>query len=180
MDGPLVVNFQNCFRWLDYHVVCHFVDRCLSFRTCCFGHFVECSSSIYRLWLPFGIFKLWYLSMFRGQCLIEMTSGTMRLCHCIVCHPSIVFSVIPPLYQQREIKDWNCSGNANRSSIIFFYHNIDLWTLINTKVWRCQRVIIICISKKNIQQNGQNNKYERTNNDLQSGTRRGNLVTNRW
>jgi hypothetical protein len=27
-----------------------------------------------------------------------MTSGTMRLCHCIFSHPSIVFSVIAPLY----------------------------------------------------------------------------------
>jgi hypothetical protein len=33
-----------------------FVDRCLSFCTFSFGHYVVCSSSIYRFWLP-----LWYL-----------------------------------------------------------------------------------------------------------------------
>ena len=40
-------------------------------------------------------FKL--ISKFKGQCLIEMTSGTMRLCHCIFSHPSIVLSVFAPL-----------------------------------------------------------------------------------
>ena len=34
----------------------YFVDRCLSFCTFSFGHWVVCSSSIYRFWLP-----LWYL-----------------------------------------------------------------------------------------------------------------------
>jgi hypothetical protein len=33
-----------------------FVDRCLSFCTLSFGHYVVCSSSIYWFWLP-----LWYL-----------------------------------------------------------------------------------------------------------------------
>ena len=33
-----------------------FVDRCLSFCTFSFGHYVVCSSSIYWFWLP-----LWYL-----------------------------------------------------------------------------------------------------------------------
>ena len=33
-----------------------FVDRCLSFCTFSFGHYVVCSSSIYGFWLP-----LWYL-----------------------------------------------------------------------------------------------------------------------
>jgi hypothetical protein len=33
-----------------------FVDRCLSFCTCSFGHCVVCSTSIYGFWLP-----LWYL-----------------------------------------------------------------------------------------------------------------------
>jgi hypothetical protein len=38
-------------------VVCVcFVDRCLSFCTFSFAHFVVCSSSIYGFWLP-----LWYL-----------------------------------------------------------------------------------------------------------------------
>jgi hypothetical protein len=36
-----------------------FVDRCLSFCTFSFGHYVVCSSSIYGFWLPpFGVFKL--------------------------------------------------------------------------------------------------------------------------
>ena len=40
-----------------------FVDRCLSFCTFSFGHYVVCSSSIYGFWLPpFGIFKL-FLSL---------------------------------------------------------------------------------------------------------------------
>jgi len=33
-----------------------FVDRCLSFNTFAFGHFVVCSSSLYKFWLP-----LWFL-----------------------------------------------------------------------------------------------------------------------
>ena len=49
-----------------------------------------------------------------------MTSGTMKFCHCIVCHTSSVLSVIPSLYQQRESKIENCSGNGDRSSINFF------------------------------------------------------------
>jgi hypothetical protein len=105
------LSFRKCF------VLC-FVDRCLSFCACCFGHFVVCSSSIYIFWLPFGIFKL--LSKFKGQCLIEMTSGTIRLCHCIVCHPSIVFSVIPHYINREKSKIENCSGNGDRSSMIFF------------------------------------------------------------
>jgi hypothetical protein len=35
-----------------------FVDRCLSFCTFSFDHCVVCSSSIYRLYYLFGIFKL--------------------------------------------------------------------------------------------------------------------------
>jgi hypothetical protein len=39
-------------------VVCVcFVDRCLSFCSCSFGHCVVCSASIYGFWLP-----LWYLN----------------------------------------------------------------------------------------------------------------------
>jgi hypothetical protein len=44
-----------------------FVDRCLSFCTCSFGHCVVCSSSIYRFWIP-----LWYLQT-------RSTSGTRRV-----------------------------------------------------------------------------------------------------
>ena len=57
------------FRFLDNSPVCSgvcvtrslalyvfFVDCCLSFWICSFGHGVVCSSSIYGLWLP-----LWYL-----------------------------------------------------------------------------------------------------------------------
>ena len=84
----------SCYSILVLCFLC-FVDGCLSFCTCCFGHFVVCSS-IYRFCLPFGIFKLF--SQFKSQSVIEMTSGTMRLCHCIVCHPSIVLSIIAPLY----------------------------------------------------------------------------------
>ena len=76
-----------------------------------FGHFVVCSSSIYRFWLPFCIFKL--LSKFKGHSLIEMTSCTMRVCHCImssflciVCHPSILLSVIFPLYFLSSFHMW--------------------------------------------------------------------------
>ena len=35
-----------------------FVDRCLSFCTFSFGYCVVCSSSMYGIWLPIGIFKL--------------------------------------------------------------------------------------------------------------------------
>ena len=81
-----------------------FVDRCLSFCTCCFGHFVVCSSLIYRFWLLFGIFKLF--SKFKSQSLIEMTFVTMRLCHCSVCHASILLSVIAPLYCLSSFHMW--------------------------------------------------------------------------
>ena len=36
-----------------------FVDRCLSFFTFSYGHYVVCSSSIYRFWLP-----LWHLTTY--------------------------------------------------------------------------------------------------------------------
>ena len=36
----------------------YFVDCCLSFYTVSFDHCVVCSSSIYGLYYPFGIFKL--------------------------------------------------------------------------------------------------------------------------
>ena len=40
-------------RVTRYSVVCVcFVDRCLSFCTFFFGHYVVCSSSIYGFWLP--------------------------------------------------------------------------------------------------------------------------------
>ena len=34
-----------------------FADRCLSFCTFSFGHFIVCSSSIYGFWLPFWYFQ---------------------------------------------------------------------------------------------------------------------------
>jgi hypothetical protein len=40
-----------------------FVDRCLSFCTFSFGHYVVCSSSIYGFWLP-----LWYLQTPLKKC----------------------------------------------------------------------------------------------------------------
>ena len=85
----------SCYSILVLCFLC-FVDRCLSCCSCSFGLCVVCSSSIYRFWLLFGIFK--FFSKFKGQSLIEMTSGTMIFCNCFVCHPSIVFSVILPLY----------------------------------------------------------------------------------
>ena len=47
-SGPHVTRFLVLY-------VC-FVDRCLSFCTFSFGHFIVYSSSIYGVWLP-----LWYL-----------------------------------------------------------------------------------------------------------------------
>ena len=114
-----------------------FVDRCLSFCTCCFGHFVFCSFSIYRFWLLFGIFKLF--SEFKGQSLIEMTSGTMRHCHYIVCHPSIVLSVILPLYFLSSFHMWLsitlllCSRISQKSA--------QLWQ-DNIKQWRSSTQLI--------------------------------------
>ena len=107
-----------------------FVDRCLSFCTCSFDHCVVYSSSIYRLWLLFGIFKLF--SKFKGQRLIEMTSGTMRFCHCFVCHPSMVLSVIPPLYCLSFFHMWLsitffvCSRISQKSAQLW-QNNIKQW-----------------------------------------------------
>jgi hypothetical protein len=45
----------NCVTRSLVLCIC-FVDRCLSFCTCSFGHCIVCSFSIYRFWLPpFGI-----------------------------------------------------------------------------------------------------------------------------
>jgi hypothetical protein len=107
-----------------------FVDRCLSFCTYSFDHCVVYSSSIYRLWLLFGIFKLF--SKFKGQSLIEMTSGTMRLCYCFVCHPSIVLSVILPLYFLSFFHMWLsitilvCSHISQKSAQLW-QNNIKQW-----------------------------------------------------
>ena len=53
-SSPPVFNGVRVTRYLVL-CVC-LVDRCLSFCTFTFGHFVVCSSSIYEFWLP-----LWYL-----------------------------------------------------------------------------------------------------------------------
>ena len=69
--------------------------------------------------LLFGIFKLF--SKFKGQSLIEMTSCTMRLCHCIVCHPSSVLSVIPPLYYLSSFHCIFCHPSICDFRIRFWY-----------------------------------------------------------
>ena len=52
-----IVNFSLSVCVTRSLVLCLcFVDRCLSFCTFPFGHYVLCSSSIYGFWLP-----LWYL-----------------------------------------------------------------------------------------------------------------------
>jgi hypothetical protein len=54
MSSPPVFSAVRLTRSLVLYVC--FVDRCLSFCTFYFGHYVVCSSSIYGFWLP-----LWYL-----------------------------------------------------------------------------------------------------------------------
>jgi len=53
-SSPPVFSGVRVTRSLVLYVC--FVDRCLSFCTFSFGHYVVCSSSIYGFWLP-----LWYL-----------------------------------------------------------------------------------------------------------------------
>jgi hypothetical protein len=78
---------------------------------------------------------LWYpqiLSKFKGQSLIKMTSGTMRFCHCFVCHPSIVLSVIFPLSFLSFFHMWLsitllvCSRISQKSAHLW-QHNIEQW-----------------------------------------------------
>jgi hypothetical protein len=54
LSSPSVFTGVRFTRSLVLYVC--FVDRCLSFCTFYFGHFVVCSSLIYGFWLP-----LWYL-----------------------------------------------------------------------------------------------------------------------
>ena len=54
MSSPPVFSGIRVTRSLALFVC--FVDCCLPFCTCSFGHYVVCSSSIYGFWLP-----LWYL-----------------------------------------------------------------------------------------------------------------------
>ena len=54
LSSPLVFSGVRVTRSLVLYVC--FVDRCLSFCTFPFGHFVVCPSSIYGFWLLF-----WYL-----------------------------------------------------------------------------------------------------------------------
>jgi hypothetical protein len=54
MSSPPVYSGVRVTRSLIIYV--YFVDHCLSFCACSFGHCVVCSSSIYGFWLP-----LWYL-----------------------------------------------------------------------------------------------------------------------
>ena len=56
LSSPPIFNGVRVTRYLVL-CVC-LVDRCLSFCTFTFGHFVVCSSSIYEFYYPFGIFKL--------------------------------------------------------------------------------------------------------------------------
>jgi hypothetical protein len=58
-----------------------FVDRCLSFCTFSFGHYVVCSSSIYWFWLP-----LWYLqTILNDSVLFCIFSNRYRITLRIVC-----------------------------------------------------------------------------------------------
>jgi hypothetical protein len=56
LSSPPVFSGVHVTRSLVWYVC--FVDRCLSFCTFSFGHYVVCSSSIYGFWLP-----LWYLQI---------------------------------------------------------------------------------------------------------------------
>ena len=56
LSSPPIFNGVRVTRSLVL-CVC-FLDRCLFFCPFSFGHFVVCSSSIYRFWLPLCIFKL--------------------------------------------------------------------------------------------------------------------------
>ena len=66
-----------------------FVDRRLSFCTFSFGHYIVCSSSIYGLWLPSDIFKvflillLWKSNSRTSLCQTEHTD-------CIDIHVNIL------------------------------------------------------------------------------------------
>ena len=54
LSSPPVFSGVRFTRSLVLYIC--FVDRCLSFYTFSFGHYVVCSSSIYGFWL-----RLWYL-----------------------------------------------------------------------------------------------------------------------
>ena len=50
LNSPPVFSGVRVTRSLVLYVC--FVDRCMSVCPCSFGHYVVCSSSIYRFWLP--------------------------------------------------------------------------------------------------------------------------------
>jgi multidrug transporter EmrE-like cation transporter len=62
LSSPPVFSGVRVSRSIVLYVC--FIDRCLSFCTFSFGHCVVCSSSVYGVWLLFGIFKLLLISMF--------------------------------------------------------------------------------------------------------------------
>jgi len=72
MSSPPVFSAVRVTRSLVLYV--YFVDRCLSFCTFSFGHFVVCPYSIYGFWLPLwylqnllNIRLVWYYDIFRFE-----------------------------------------------------------------------------------------------------------------
>ena len=79
----------------------------------------------------------------------------MKIYICIIsCHYLFVFYYYSNLYEL-----------AFKSLHVFFYYYI---VKLKEEFEDTKGVIIIRISKKNRQHNGQNKKYKRTNNDLQN------------
>jgi hypothetical protein len=76
MNSPLVFSGVHVTRSLVLYLC--FVDRCLSFYTLSFDHFVVCSSSIYGFW-----WSCWYLQTLLSQDLDFQRH--VLLCSMILC-----------------------------------------------------------------------------------------------
>jgi hypothetical protein len=103
-----------CFRCSCYStlVLCFlcFVDRCFSFCTCCLAillFFFDIQNLI-TLWDLQTLLKVQRSKFDRNNFLYYETLPLYCLSsfHCIVCHPSIVLSVILPLYFLSSFHMW--------------------------------------------------------------------------
>ena len=102
-----------------------FVDRPLSFCTFSLGHYIVCSSSIYGLWLPSDIFKIFLIL------LLSKSNSRISLCQtehtdCIDIHANYFgyqsLSHIP----YNLLTSWNIYiiTDKTRLHIQFFFTNI--------------------------------------------------------
>jgi hypothetical protein len=124
-----------------------FVDRCMSVCPCSFGHYVVCSSSINRFWLPLCYLQTLHTNLYNLKLEWLLKSGNNSW----MATGKMLILLISDITTLKQSSWFSCQ---NKNENIKFKDN--------------KGAIRICLSKKNRQHNGQKNKDKRTYNDQQN------------